>query len=213
MSDIYVNSLEEGVEVAISELKNFCENKKNVNLCLTGGKFGSSFTRNLSFLKESEVTFNFLLSDERFVSINDKNSNVRLIKECLKQNLNLTSSNLIFFNTTEDHSLSFQTIRSELERKHIFRADFLILSLGSDGHLAGHFNHSILDETKNFCHTYNAPMPTNYRVSFSLKWLSGAKKIILAAIGEEKKYELEKLKKGVGLHSNLLKHPDLIILS
>ena len=213
MLNVKVHNLDEAVKVAVNELEQFCKNKENLTLCLTGGNFGERFTKSLSFLKKSSIKFNFLLSDERVVGNEDKDSNERTIKKSLMPNLNSVPSDIIFFRTSGDHTLCFKDLKSRLDSKNILRPDFLILSLGKDGHLAGHFHHSILDATQNFCYTYDAPKPTNYRVSFSFKWLFDSKQIVLAAIGEEKKIELEKLKKGTGLHSDLMKHPNLILLS
>ena len=213
MLSVKINNLDEAARFAVSQLIEFSKNKEVFTLCLTGGWFGESFAKRLDFIKDSRIKFNFLLSDERLVNSKDKNSNAKLIKKCLAPFLKTLKSDTIFFNTDGDHISCFENLKSRLHSKNILRPDFLVLSLGKDGHLAGHFHNSTLDATEIFCYTHEAPKPISHRVSFSIKWLSGSKQIILAAIGEEKKYELEKLKNGTGLHSNLMNHPNLIILS
>ena len=206
-----VKNLDEAIHQTCSILESYCKDKSLVNICLTGGNFGEGVSKNLNFLIGLDKQYNFLVTDERFVSHSDKNSNQRILKANLKTNFTLADSNFISFNTDTDYLACFKTLRSELNLENISKPDFLLLSLGEDGHLAGHFHNSILDESKSFCFTDHAPKPPRKRVSFSMQWLLKSDKIVLAAIGKEKKHELKKFLAGEGLHSDLRDHPNLTV--
>ena len=217
MLEIKVKDIDDAIDITCSLLRSYSQDKEELNICLTGGKFGEGFSMKLGFIINSSKKLNFLITDERFISATDKDSNQRAIKENLNSiivhsNPN-SNSNFIFFNTSKDYSSCFKLLRSELERENVSKPDFLVLSLGEDGHLAGHFHNSIFDSSNVFCYTDHAPKFPRKRVSFSMQWLLRSKKIILAAVGADKKYELKKFLDGRGLHSELLNHPNLTILS
>ena len=91
--------------------------------------------------------------------------------------------------------------------------DLTILSLGEDGHLAGHFNNSILLEDKRFCYTDDAPKEPKSRVSFSIDYLMRSKEVILAIFGSNKKKAMIELYKGKGLHSKIINSSNLRVLT
>ena len=212
MIKIKVGNLEEAIHETCSILESYCTDKNDINLCLTGGNLGEGVSRKLDFLIDINKKFNFLLSDERFVNFTHKDSNQRILKANLKKNLSFSDSSFFPFKTDKDYSACFERLRSDLIVANISKPDFLLLSLGEDGHLAGHFHNSILDQSKIFCFTDHAPKLPRKRVSFSMKWLFKSDKIILAAIGKEKKQQLQKFLAGEGLHSNLITHPNLTVL-
>ena len=87
------------------------------------------------------------------------------------------------------------------------------MSLGEDGHLAGHFHNSSAANDSRFCYTDDSPKPPKKRISFNVNWLYGSSKIILAVIGENKLQAFEDLMMGVGLHSDIIDLNNLILIT
>ena len=90
--------------------------------------------------------------------------------------------------------------------------DITFLSLGEDGHLAGHFSNSVFLEENKFCYTENAPKLPKKRISFSLKSLMLSELIVLVSIGEKKREALNELKKAKSIHNKLMHHEGLILI-
>ena len=68
--------------------------------------------------------------------------------------------------------------------------DLCILSLGDDGHMAGHFLNSQLSNDGLFCKTDDAPIsPRGFSINFLLK----SKKVIIVAMDESKKAALNSM--------------------
>ena len=86
------------------------------------------------------------------------------------------------------------------------------MSLGEDGHIAGHFENSIEFGEKIFCYTHNAPKYPKKRLSYTYKALSESRQIILACIGDSKRAAYDELMSGKGKHHEIRKHNNLIVL-
>jgi len=112
------------------------------------------------------------------------------------------------FLQTEDPELSYRDIKERLGLQFL---DFTLLSLGEDGHLAGHFVNSYLLKDNRFCFTANAVKLPSSRISFTVDFLSKSKRIIVAIFGEEKKEPFLELIEGIGLHSPIIKNNNLTI--
>ncbi len=176
-------------------------------LCLTGGKFGSfllSELLNINYVPDEE---NIYITDERLKCSKDY-QNAESILASLRQLQSFQLSNFIPFIQTEDPDLSYKDIKNRLDSDFL---DLTVLSLGKDGHLAGHFVNSHLLKDDRFCFTSNAVKEPKFRISFTVDFLSRSKKIILAVFGEEKKLPLEELMEGIGIHSSIIANKNLTI--
>ena len=87
------------------------------------------------------------------------------------------------------------------------------MSLGEDGHLAGHFLNSELTNDIRFCHTTNAIKEPKERISFTVKHLFNSKKVVLTVIGREKRKAFTDLVEGKGLHSNFWNKKNLVLIT
>lgn len=176
-------------------------------LCLTGGKFGSSLLTeflNINYAPHKEIIY---ITDERLKCSKD-NQNAKSILTGLKRLQSFQLFNFIPFLQTEDPDLSYKDIKERLGPHYL---DFTVLSLGEDGHLAGHFVNSYLLKDNRFCFTANAVKEPKCRISFTVDFLSKSKKIILAVFGEEKKGPLVELMAGIGIHSSIITNKNLTI--
>ena len=88
-----------------------------------------------------------------------------------------------------------------------------MLSLGEDGHLAGHFYNSAETKDPRFCYTNDAPKLPKKRISFNVEWLKKSSKVILAVIGTNKSGALRDLVNGDGLHSGICNINNLMLIT
>ncbi len=188
---IKVKDLDDGVKKIFDFSNSLFTDKKQKNIGITGGRFGKNFamllTENKNILGKK-----FFLTDERITS-KKEHRNSELLCKILKKNHFLKHNQFYYFpQNFEENNLD-----------NIFYTNFDIcyLSIGNDGHLAGHFSNS-----KNyddfFCVTNNAAKPPRKRLSYKIEKLFLSKKIFLTAFGLEKKQALKDLFDGKGIHSD-----------
>jgi 6-phosphogluconolactonase len=72
------------------------------------------------------------------------------------------------------------------------RLDFVVLGIGPDGHVASLFpHHAVLgDQTQLVAFLNDAPLPPRQRMTLTLPVLSGAERVVLAALGQPKAFAL-----------------------
>lgn len=169
----------------------FFRDKKDLNIALTGGKFGTEFSNLLSRISFEVKKKNFYLTDERISKFKEER-NYYLILKNLKNSYNLKNNN---FNKFTPQSIKDRNFLNSLKV-----LDLVFLSLGEDGHLAGHFPSSTNISDK-ICYTNKATLKPLKRVSFRLDFLMLSKRIILIVLGKEKESALISLINGKNIHS------------
>jgi 6-phosphogluconolactonase len=163
--------------------------KDKVILGLCGGRSISSI---LNELKKENITWekiHIFLVDERMVSINDAQSNFRLIRDSLKEVLPKENFHPFIY----DKENFLKEYKNELEKIGDCY-DFVILSSGEDGHIASLYpNHSsILDNSDFFIEINDSPKPPKHRMSISRKFLIKTSVGFLFFIGNGKSESLRK---------------------
>ena len=202
-----MNLIETDFQFAVQKTANEVKQINPSKLCLTGGKFGSFLLNELIKINYAPHKENIYISDERLDCSKDY-QNAESILIGLKKLQDFQAFNFIPFLQTEDPDFSYQDINEKLDSHFL---DFTVLSLGEDGHLAGHFVNSYLLKDNRFCFTDNAVKEPKSRISFTVDFLSKSKKIILAAFGEEKKAPLIELMEGNGMHSSIITNKNLTV--
>ena len=180
---------------------------KPSKICLTGGKFGRHFLKELDVINYSATLEDFYITDERLCDDKEQQNAVSILTG-LKRLKNFEPSRFVPFLQAEDPILTYKIIDEKLCK---YNFDYAVLSLGEDGHLAGHFENSNLLNDNRFCFTSEALKKPKTRISFSIDFLKKSKKIVLAIYGEKKKQAITKLLNGNGLHSSILKNKNLTI--
>jgi 6-phosphogluconolactonase/glucosamine-6-phosphate isomerase/deaminase len=199
--------MKEATLKALEESLYFFNSNKKYSICMTGGKFGQSFVNFFNARKLIILNKNFYLTDERLVSsIEEKNC--FLIWEKMK---NYEKEN--FFHNF-DYNKSIIDIDTKEKVSKISHHDLCFLSLGEDGHLAGHFKNS-LNLNDKICFTEKASKKPFKRISFRVDWLLKSKKIIMVALGLEKQKALTEILNGEGFHSEIFKtcSSELVIIT
>ena len=204
MEIINFTSLKKALEYSIKLLPN----QKDLNICLTGGSFGSCLTR--KFVEENLdiSSWNIFLTDERLNCTEDDQIRVSLQKYLCKLRGFCSDRYHPFEQKNFDESY-INLVQIPLPS----RFDLTFLSLGEDGHLAGHFENSLLANDRRFCYTENAIKIPKERISFTIQWLMRSKKVILAIFGREKNEALLNLINNKGLHSSITEYSNLTVLT
>ena len=212
MKEIKVKDLKAAARKSLDILEFSSKNKTNMSIALTGGNFGEEFTKLLAKSSFKDSCLSIFQTDERFVCNQNDDSIQKKIYEHFQGN-DLKSYDLIFFDTSVSFEDCFLKLKRKVDTLQLSRFDFTLLSLGEDGHLAGHFENSISCFNDLFCFTSDSPKPPKERVSFNIQWLLKSEIIILAGVGGSKERALKRFKKGEGLHSSLRFHPNLYLLT
>ena len=184
--------------------------KKTANVCLTGGNFGLDVVRKIREINLDISKWEIFQTDERIDAEEEEIIQKRIIAE-LKDCKGFRKKNCHFmpYKSSGTNLEDFAKVSIKLP---VVKFDLTFLSLGEDGHLAGHFENSIEFGEKIFCITHNAPKYPKKRLSYTLKTLSSSRQIILACVGDSKKEAFEKIMSGEGLHQDIKNHNNLIIL-
>ncbi|HHX31596.1 MAG TPA: 6-phosphogluconolactonase, partial [Bacteroidales bacterium] len=148
-----------------------------------------------SSLPEGEIDWTkikFFWGDERCVAPEDSESNFKMTKEHLFNNINIPKENIFRIkgenNPTDEAKRYGELLNSELEQHNgtpIF--DIVILGMGDDGHTASIFPHEIeLWNNKNNCVTATHPDSGQIRVSITGKVINAAKNVVFLVTGKNK---------------------------
>lgn len=207
MKKVKVKNIQEALEISINYLSQI---KSESNICFTGGRFGSGLLNKIGEQRMDISMWSIFQTDERIECDDNEiiqNEIIHHLKDCPGYDI---KNNYFFPKLSSgiklnDYSESLRFMPNE-------EFDITFLSLGEDGHLAGHFNNSILLEGNTFCYTENAPKLPKKRISFSLERLMQSKLLVLASIGKNKKEAFNELITGNGFHNKIMHHKGLILI-
>lgn len=183
---------EEGIYTKISKLlkesiDKILLKKEKVILGLPGGRSIPFILKNLKDELIKWEKIHVFMVDERLVSIEDDESNFKLIKEGLSNVIPDENLHPFFYNKTkENYGLS--NYEQEII-KFGETYDIVLVSSGEDGHIGALYpNHSsIYDESDFFISMDDSPKPPEKRISISKNFLLKSKIGILLFIGEAKR--------------------------
>jgi len=165
-------------------------------VALSGGRTPIDFYTMLSASKNRllwEKTHIFLV-DERFVPATDKESNYRLVRECLLNHVNIPKNNVHRIDT-EEAPLEMAAEKYEEEIRNFFNIegdpipefDLIMLGIGEDGHTASLFPGApSLKEEKRVAIPVIAEKAPHKRISLTLPSLTNAQRIMFLVTGSEK---------------------------
>ena len=168
---------------------------KQITVALSGGSTPKSLFGYWSSLPEGEIDWTkikFFWGDERCVAPEDSESNFKMTKEHLFNNINIPEENIFRIkgenNPTDEAKRYGELLNSELEQQNgtpVF--DIVILGMGDDGHTASIFPHEIeLWNNENNCVTATHPDSGQIRVSLTGKVINAAKNVVFLVTGSNK---------------------------
>lgn len=135
------------------------------------------------------------LSDERWVDVDNEQSNEHLVKQHLMSHLPATTR-FIGLKTQNDNPFdAVDAIQQRLDNLSL-PLSLTILGLGEDGHIASLFPGMDLDSlSAHYCVAVAPPIAPSLRVSLSLTILAESEKIVLVVTGKKKRELLDQLNK------------------
>jgi len=185
------------VEKWVGACTDSIENKGYFTTALSGGKTPIDFYKILSAGgKELPwAKIHLFLADERFVPATDKESNYRLVRECLLNHVNIPKNNVHRIDT-EEATLEMAAERYEADIRQFFNTacddkipkfDLIMLGIGEDGHTASLFPGApSLKEEQRLTIPVIAVKPPHKRISLTLPVLNNARRIMFLVTGSEK---------------------------
>jgi len=180
-------------DFAATTLQNTLSQKQHATLVVPGGNTPRHYLPALAKCKLPWDRITVTLSDERWVDVNDAQSNEHLVKQCLMQYL---PQHARFVGLKTQHDSPFdaiETIHQRLDRLPL-PVSLTVLGLGEDGHIASLFPGMNPDSlSASHCVAVAPPIAPSLRVSLSLEMLANSERIVLVVTGEKKRLLLDKL--------------------
>lgn len=180
-------------EFAAAALLDTLSRKPQVTLVVPGGSTPRHYLPELAKCPLPWDRITITLSDERWVDVNDEQSNERLVKQCLMQHL---PQHTRFVGLKIHHDTPFdaiETIHQQLDRLPL-PVSLSVLGLGEDGHIASLFPGMNPDSlSANHCVAVAPPIAPSLRMSLSLEMLASSERIVLVVTGEKKRKLLDRL--------------------
>lgn len=176
-------------------LKNLLLKQESITIALSGGSTPKSLFNYWSSLPEGEIEWSkikFFWGDERCVEPTDDESNYKMTKEFLFDNISIPEENIFRIkgenNPKKESDRYGSLLNSELvQNKGVPSFDIIILGMGDDGHTASIFPHQInLWHSNLNCVEATHPDTGQKRVSITGKIINSAKNVAFLVTGENK---------------------------
>jgi 6-phosphogluconolactonase len=189
-----IEALSQGfADFAATALQNTLSRKPQATLVVPGGGTPRHYLPALAKCKLPWDRITVTLSDERWVNVNDDQSNEKLIKQHLLAHL---PANTPFVGLKTAHDNPFDAIETLHRRLDCLPLpiSLTVLGLGEDGHIASLFPGMNPDSlSTHHCIAVAPPVAPSLRISLSLEMLASSKQIVLVVTGESKRRLLDRL--------------------
>ncbi len=183
----------EGVGFVRSRIQESVSERGLAVVALPGGRSVTGLLDALSNAQGIEwKNVHVFLADERVVPVESSESNFRVVKEHLLDNLiqkrTMPKENAhpLILNNGEKIGSVLSDYSREIEK--LGGPDLLILSAGEDCHIASLFPHSpeLADASPQYLLVENAPKPPSLRVTMPPSMIKSAKSAVLLFVGKHK---------------------------
>ena len=162
------------------------------NIALSGGKTPILMFEKLSKLTNLNWTkVNIFLVDERYISLDNENSNFNMINKHLLNNIDIPSENIKNINYLNDINEAVKEYKNKIVKEFSLSKekpnpvfDLIHLGIGDDGHTASIFNPQKVNNEELIDITQGEQFD---RITFTYKILNHAKNILFLATGDKKK--------------------------
>ncbi len=191
-----IESLSQGfADFAATALQNTLNRKPQATLVVPGGSTPRHYLPALAKCQLPWDRITVTLSDERWVDVNDDQSNEKLIKQHLLAHL---PANTPFTGLKTVHDNPFDAIETLQQRLDSLPlpVSLTVLGLGEDGHIASLFPGMRPDSlSAHRCIAVAPPIAPSLRMSLSLEMLANSEQIVLVVTGKSKQRLLDRLNK------------------
>ncbi|MBI2463810.1 6-phosphogluconolactonase [Candidatus Peregrinibacteria bacterium] len=214
-------TFEDFIHESVEYIANACRQKKGIiRVALSGGSTPKPVYEAFALLEN--ILFErveFFIMDERYVPLNHKDSNYRLIRESLLDPLKKKGKkfrNFHFFDTALSIDGALKKYEKELSGHWNF--DLCVAGIGTDGHIASLFPRSsaLREKKKLTAHTTTQQFAVRDRLTLTFPKILKSKKILVLLQGRAKQGIIKDLKdKGKSMidmpAKKLLKYPSVDI--
>lgn len=177
---------------SVSKKLRACLGEKNkACLAVSGGKTPVEFFQQLSQQELDWAKVSIILVDERWLSVDNKDSNEKLVRDNLIQNEAKQAYFLGLKNSAELPSEGIMDCETQL-RTQVDHIDVVVLGMGDDGHTASWFSGStqlaalIDSDTSAWCLPVEDEFLPQPRMSLTWRFIKRAEHIYLHFTGTEK---------------------------
>ena len=177
------------------------------SIAFSGGSAATKICAAFGIEKYAKATdfskWKMFLSDERYVELNNPDSNYKAIKDGLiSKQSGILPENVFTLKKTgnleKDADDYEQQMCSLFHGQELPVFDLIILGMGPDGHICSLFpNHVLLKEkTKWIGFLEDSPKPPSQRITFTMRVVNNAANIFFIATGESKAENVKKAVEG-----------------
>lgn len=177
---------EDAAQIIHEQIASLLQKQQQVVIAVPGGRSVAKVFINLCKKAIPWHYVHVFLLDERLVSLDDPQSNYRLIREHLEDCLPAGVMHPFRFEPNNP-SLGAAAYEKELQ-KCGGKFDIVLASSGEDGHIGSLFpgHHSVEQESRGFIVMDDAPKPPPQRVSASRELIWNAETGVILFLGESK---------------------------
>ena len=200
----------------VAQAKAAIEKKGRFTFALSGGSSPKKLYELLaSDAYRSKIEWTkvfFFFGDERYVPLDDAQSNYLMAKLALFDKLSIPSQNIYPVNTAlspEDAAASYEKNIRELFKNDPIQFDFVLLGLGDDTHTASLFPRTtVLHETKALIKDIYIDKVKMFRVTFTAPLINASQHVAFLVYGAGKADAIHQVIKGP---KNIEEHPAQLI--
>jgi len=179
-------------------------NDSSINIMITGGRGATQLYRqwhDSCVFKSVRKPVNLFLTDERCVESSNPESNQYIINQLFSAD---EISNNVSFHGIFGKAKDLESEACRYEKLLPDTIDFMLLSMGEDGHICSLFPGSpLLFENNRKVKPVFGPKSPYCRLTITPKVIKSAKKIFVLAIGEDKKRKYEEALQNPGEISSI----------
>lgn len=172
------------VEEVISQAVELIANYDSCKVALSGGTAGVEIAAGIIRSLDQKGILSkakFFMADERFVELDDPQSNLGQIKQLIGD----SQPNFFSFDLPSEASIDQSVASANQELGQDFSFDLALMGCGPDGHTASLFpGHEYPGQT--VVAEMNSPKPPSVRISFGFKVFESTDHVWFAASGEDK---------------------------
>lgn len=184
--------LDKWVEIANESI----QRNNRFTVALSGGRSPMEFYCKLSSLEEFRYwqRTHIFLGDERFVPLDDSNSNFKMIKENLLDYISIPPENIHPISTHQKKvELAAEEYKNQLvqffefKEKNAPQFDLMLLGIGTDGHTASLFpDDEQIDDPSRLVLPVSLAHLKQERISMTLPVINNARNVLVLVIGASK---------------------------
>jgi 6-phosphogluconolactonase len=176
------------------------DHDRPVSLFLSGGSTPRVTYTRLADQAVDWSRVHIFLGDERWVDSEHEESNARMAREAFIEDIEATFHVLpTHFESPHEAADHYEQTLAELFGSEQFRADLVILGIGTDGHTASLFpGTEALDESEKLFAANWVPDKEMWRLSATFRLLHHAAKVMFLATGQAKAEVVARILEGEG---------------